>query len=250
MIWQGEVVTDHPVEGFHIYQEILSLNHIPYAPEAHLALLKSSSEALFGNSTTLTSSDIRRHIATLLAKNKPSRRGSVRIVLTLDAQGRYSLRNDDASIYDSYVVRSLHPKATYVDIETPQPLHPSSAMAHTHELAEIMARGKGFDKAVICRGERIVADIARPLIALGGRTLLTHPSTRESVEGRRLIEAAQSRGYTIRTREVTKADLAKAEEVMILDWQGVQPLASLEQRAYLQIAIEQLIKEVVNRLKP
>jgi hypothetical protein len=44
--------------------------------------------------------------------------------------------------------------------------------------------------------------------------------------------------------------LAKAEEVMILDWQGALPLARLEQRVYTHISIERIMIEVEKRLKP
>lgn len=250
MIWQGEVVKEHPAEGVYLSQEMLSLNHVLYAAEAHLALLNRSAEALFGIVLPLSASELRQMVATLLQHNNPSRRGSVRITLTLNANAEYSIRNNEASIYDGYVMRSLHPKATYIEIATPIPQHPSSAMAHTRDLADALARCRGFEKGVIAKGENIVADIARPLIALGGRTLLTHPSTCESVEGARIIAAAEALGYTIRTREVTKADLAKAEEVMILDWQGALSLARLEQRAYSHISVERIMGEVEKRLKP
>ena len=250
MIWQGEVVKEHPAEGLYLSQEMLSLGHVLYNAERHIALLNRSAEALYGKRLPLSADQLRKQTATLLQRNNPSRRGSVRITLTLNASGEYGIRNDEASIYDGFVMRSLSPKATYIEIAAPMPQHPTSAMAHTRELADALSRGKGCDKGIIASGESIVADIARPLVALGGRTLLTHPSTCESVEGRRIIEATEALGYTIRTREVTRADLAKAEEVMILDWQGALPLARLEQRVYTHISIERIMIEVEKRLKP
>lgn len=250
MIWQGEVVKEHPAEGLYLSQEMLSLGHVLYNAERHIALLNRSAEVLFGTELQLSASELRQMVATLLQHNNPSRRGSVRITLTLNANAEYSIRNDEASIYDGFVMRSLSPKATYIEIAAPMPQHPTSAMAHTRELADALSRGKGCDKGIIALGESIVADIARPLVALGGRTLLTHPSTCESVEGSRIVAAAEALGYTIRTREVTRADLAKAEEVMILDWQGALPLARLEQRVYTHISIERIMIEVEKRLKP
>jgi branched-subunit amino acid aminotransferase/4-amino-4-deoxychorismate lyase len=250
MIWQGEVVKEHPAEGLYLSQEMLSLGHVLYNAERHIALLNRSAEALYGKRLPLSADQLRKQTATLLQRNNPSRRGSVRITLTLNASGEYGIRNDEASIYDGFVMRSLSPKATYIEIAAPMPQHPTSAMAHTRELADALARCRGFEKGVIAKGENIVADIARPLVALGGRTLLTHPSTCESVEGSRIVAAAEALGYTIRKREVTRADLAKAEEVMILDWQGALPLARLEQRVYTHISIERIMIEVEKRLKP
>ena len=157
MIWQGEVVKEHPAEGLYLSQEMLSLGHVLYNAERHIALLNRSAEALYGKRLPLSADQLQKQTTTLLQRNNPSRRGSVRITLTLNASGEYGIRNDEASIYDGFVMRSLSPKATYIEIAAPMPQHPTSAMAHTRELADALARCRGFEKGVIAKGENIVA---------------------------------------------------------------------------------------------
>lgn len=248
-IVSGEITTDYPTEGFYIYQDIHTVGYRALDADKHLAILNSSAEALFGKRLLLDAKELERQIARLLEANKPSRIGSVKVRLTSNANGGYTLRNSEATIYDGYTMRSLRPTATYIEMTTPDSSHSTSAMEQCRELAEAMARRAGCDKGVICNAERIVADVAYPLVALGGKTLLTHPTTLLTVEGERIAVAAEKRGYKVRTREVTKADLKRAEEVFLLDWQGTLPLGRLSDRIYTNIAIESLTREVTKELK-
>lgn len=243
MIVDGRMTWEHPVDGPYIYQEMHFFDGRLRGAQAHIDILNRSSEALFGLQLKLSDTHLQSAALSLITKNHLTGKGSIKVTLSIDNTGEYSLVCGSPTIYNGYAMRSIRPKACYIELATPSPLHPTSAMEQTILLADAMARSRDIQRAIIINSEGIIApNTIHPLLAIGGRTILTHPSTRESQIGALVLQVAEQGGYTIRTRDVRIADLAKAEELMIADWSGLTAIASLANRAYNYIAIEHLAK--------
>lgn len=245
MIEQGVTKMWHHVEGPYLYQDIHTIHHKARSAEQHLNAINCAAEQLFGERISLTATELEQQITKLLEHNCIWPNGSTKVTLKLNAVGEYFIESGEPTIYAGYALRSIQPKACYVTIDAPYPTLPSSAMEQTRRLADVRAQQQGYDRAIICNTEKVVAaDATRPMILCGGRTLLMHPSTKATVEGSRVIEVAAKLGYSIRLREVRVEDLAKAEEVMLLDWLGVTSLSYIGKRPYTWFVAEHFAQEM------
>lgn len=245
MIEQGVMKMWHHVEGPYLYQDIHTLHHKARSAEQHLKAINCAAEQLFGEQLALTAAELEQQITNLLEQNGIWPNGSTKVTLKLNAVGEYFIESGEPTIYAGYALRSIQPKACYITIDAPYPTLPSSAMEQTRQLADARAQQLCYDRAIICNAEKaITADVTRPMILCGGRTLLMHPSTKATVEGSRVVEVATKLGYSIRLREVTMEDLAKAEEVMLLDWLGITSLSYIGERPYTWFVAEHFAQEM------
>lgn len=243
MIVDGRMTQEHPADGPYIYQQMHFFDGKLRGAKAHIEIINRSAEALFGQRLQLSAQELESITLSLIKENNLLGKGSIKVTLRLDNTAEYSLVCSSPTIYNGYAMRSIRPKACYIELTSPTPLHPTSAMEHTMMLAEAMAHQKDIQRAILTDSEGIIIpDAIHPLIAIGGRTILTYRSTQETQIGAMVLEIAQKNGYTIRLRDMRKADLAKAEELMIADWGGITAIASLAGRAYNYIAAEHIAK--------
>lgn len=245
MIEQGVMKLWHHVEGPYLYQEIHTLHHKARSVEQHLRVINGAAEQLFGERIPISASELEQQITKLLEQNNIWPNGSTKVTLKLNAVGEYFIQCDEPSIYAGYSLRSIRPKACLLTMDAPHPTIPSSAMEQTRLLADARAQQLGYDRAILCNAEKgITADATRPMILCGGHTLLMHPSTKATVEAERVIEVAVKLGYKVRLREFSAEHIAKAEEVMLLDWLGITSLSYIGQRPYASFVAEHFAQEM------
>ncbi len=244
MILNGELVAERPHPSAYIYQNIHTLNHKAYFVAQHLDYLNRSAKELFGTTLPLSARQLEVQISQLLSANRLTRNATIKVELALDVSGDYTLRCDEPTIYAGYVMRSLRPTAVCVPANMPLSPHSTSATIATRLFADAIARTKGYHIAIIAeRDGGIAMEPCSPLFIIKGYTMHTAEGCR-SVEVELAERAATLSGLQVEHHRLMIADLADADEVIMVDWQGVSAISEFAKRPYMDILAHNIAKEL------
>lgn len=244
MILNGELTEWQHLGGTYVYQHIHTLDYAPYHLSQHLRIIEQASNLLFDEPTKYDECEIRECIKMLLAQAHLSRKVSICITMKLYTSGDTTIEYDVPSIYSGYVLRSLRAEATCLRMDIPLEAYPTSAAEASSELAEAIARARGYHTAIVVDGnDNIRCSSSAPIAVVNGKTLLISDSTGLSVERNILEQATRKAGYTIEYRTLKRADLATADEVLRMNWQGLTAMQTVNGKPYMDIIAERIAKE-------
>ena len=141
-------------------------------------------------------------------------------------------------------MRSLRPEAITLPIQLPMADYPTSASIATRQLADAVARRRGYHTALLVRGEELESEPTRPLAIVAGTTVIMAEC--DSLETNLLERAARKAGLPVEKRRLRRSDLTSADEVLQLSWQGITAMAHVDGRAYMAIIGERIAQELEN----
>ena len=244
MILDGELLSQQHLEGAYIYQNIHTLDYKPRHVECHAKVLQSLSEELFGIESSLSTELIAEQIMRLLMHERPSRQRSIRAVVKQYVSGNYTIECDTPSLYQGYALRSLRPEIATMRITLPLDIYPTSAAIATRQVADSIARSRDFHAALLMGDdEQIYCEATSPIALVRERRLLLSPMP-YSVEQRLLVQAAKKIGMEVEKRPIRREDVAQADEVLTVDWQGVSAAQYVDGKRYMAIIAERLAREI------
>ena len=243
MILNGKLLQWQHVEGAYVYQHIHTLDYTPYNLPQHIKIISQASEALFEEQFEYSEQEVAKQIATLLGAARLSRKVSICITLKQYASGDVTIEYDEPSIYSGYVIRSLRPEATCLRMQIPLESYPTSASVEACNLAEAIAQGRGYHTAIIIDADDTIrCDTSHP-IALVKEMTLYIANTSLSVERDMLEQATRKSGYKVEYRTLKRTDLATADEVLVMNWQGITAMQQVNGKPYMSIIAENIAKE-------
>lgn len=246
MILNGELIPKQEITGAYIYQYIHTVGYAARNLAQHLKIIDQTSQALFGEPFTPTKKEIEHNISTLLERARLSRKVSIRVTLKLFASGDVVLEYDEPSIYSGYVMRSLRPKAICLRINPPLEAYPTSAAEATFDVAESIARAKNYHTAIMVDANNIIRnDSSHPIAIVRGKTLILPATTILSVERNMLEQGTRKAGYEVEYASLRQADLASADEVIVMDWQGITAMEQVNGKPYMSILAERIANELM-----
>ena len=244
MILNGELLQWQHVEGSYVYQHIHTLDYAPYNLPQHIKIISQASEALFEEQFEYSEQEVAKQIATLLGAARLSRKVSICITLKQYASGDVTVEYDEPSIYSGYVMRSLRPEATCLRMQIPLESYPTSASVEACNLAEAIAQGRGYHTAIIIDADDTIrCDTSHP-IALVKEMTLYIANTSLSVERDMLEQATRKAGYKVEYRTLKRADLATADEVLVMNWQGITAMQQVNGKPYMSIIAENIARNL------
>lgn len=245
MILNGELTPKQEIAGAYIYQYIHTVGYTARNLTQHLEIIDQTSRALFGEPFKIGKREIEQHISTLLGSGHLSRKVSIRVTLKLYASGDLSLEYDEPSFYNGYVMRSLRPKAICLRINPPLEAYPTSAAQATYGVAETIARTKDYHTAIMIDSENIIRnDSSHPIAIVKGKTLILPATTILSVERTLLERATRKAGYAVEYKALQQADLTSADEILVMDWQGITAMEMVNGKPYMSILAERIAEEL------
>ena len=244
MILNGELLQWQHVEGAYVYQHIHTLDYTPYNLPQHIKIISQASEALFEEQFEYSEQEVAKQIATLLGAARLSRKVSICITLKQYASGDVTIEYDEPSIYSGYVMRSLRPEATCLRMQIPLESYPTSASVEACNLAEAIAQGRGYHTAIIIDADDTIrCDTSHP-IALVKEMTLYIANTSLSVERDMLEQATRKSGYKVEYRTLKRTDLATADEVLVMNWQGITAMQQVNGKPYMSIIAENIARNL------
>ena len=244
MILNGELLAWQHVEGAYVYQHIHTLDYTPYNLPQHIKIISQASEALFEEQFEYNEKEVAKQITTLLGAARLSRKVSICITLKQYASGDVTIEYDEPSIYSGYVLRSLRPEATCLRMQIPLESYPTSASVEACNLAEAIAQGRGYHTAIIIDADDTIrCDTSHP-IALVKEMTLYIANTSLSVDRDMLEQATRKAGYKVEYRTLKRADLATADEVLVMNWQGITAMQQVNGKPYMSIIAENIARNL------
>lgn len=245
MILNGELIPKQEIAGAYIYQYIHTVGYSARNLTQHIGIINQSSQALFGEPFNIDKREIEQDISTLLGSAHLSRKVSIRVTLKLYATGDVVLEYDEPSFYSGYVMRSLRPKAVCLRINPPLEAYPTSAAEATYGVAEAIARAKDYHTAIMIDSENLIRnDSSHPIAIVKGKTVILPATTILSVERTMLERATCKAGYAVQYDNLCQTDLAAADEVIVMDWQGITAIEQINNKPYMAILAEQIASEL------
>lgn len=245
MILNGELTPWQSMEGAYVYQHIHTLDYAPYNLLQHIKIIDQASQALFELPIGYGEEEIRGQITMLLSKARLSRKVSICVTIKQYASEDVTIEYDSPSIYSGYVMRSLHPEATCLRMQIPLDGYPTSAAVAANEMAEAIARGRGYHTAIIVDADDVIRCVtSHPVALVREKTLFISDLTTPSVERHILEQATRKAGYKVEYRTLKRADLATADEVLTMNWQGITTMQTVNGKPYMAIIAENIAKEL------
>ena len=227
----GKYNTD--IRPLYIYQRMRTKgNKIIYLPD-HLKLINYGYEVLYGAPTPLTIEQIQRDCHTLLKQGGYSENATHIVELRYDSCDNYSLRVVETSLYKSFSVRAVRPKAHLCNIANLELNLPTSIAITANEMFCNMARRYNCDIPLCIDECGMVASIdgASPIIVKGKEIIFSR--TVESVELDMVIQAmAEQNKYQITTSQIALEELINADELLYIDYRGVTAVGSFSESTY------------------
>lgn len=241
MLFNGELRPAAPQRGPYVFQNVHTLGGECRRLQRHVEVLTAAAEQLFGIDLDLAAREAGQQARRLAEACRLTRNVTVRLIVKAYPSGDVSMEYDEPSIYRGYVLRSLRPDTVCVNMAPPLWPFPTSAAVETRALADATARARGFHTAVLTDAEgNLVSESARPIFVVRGYTLLTPPCAAMSVERETAELAAREASLAVVSRPLTRDDLASADEVLTVNYQGVTSIARIDGKPYMSIIAEKL----------
>ena len=244
MILDGELLAWQHLDGAYIYQNIHTLDYKPRHAKRHTEILRSLSQDLFGVEFSLSAEELESQIKLLLEQTRPSRQRSIRAVVKQYASGSYTIECDAPSLYRGYTLRSLRPEAATMRVTMPLDLYPTSAAVSTRDIADSIARSRDFHTAILIDEDgKIRSEASAPIALVRGRCLTIAP-VHASVEHEIIELAAKRANISVEQRTFRHEDMMLSDEVIIISWQGITAMQSVDNKTFMSIVAEHLAREM------
>lgn len=244
MILNGELLSWQHLDGAYIYQNIHTLDYAPRHVKRHAEMLRTLSQELFGVECSLSAEGLESQIRQLLEHVRPSRQRSIRVVAKQYSSGDYSIECDEPSLYRGYTLRSLRPEAATLRVAMPLDIYPTSAAIATRCVADSIARSRDFHQAILLGEDReILSEASAPIALVRGRTLTIAPAP-YSVEREIVEQAAARANIAVERKAFTHEEMMLADEVIVISWQGITAMQSVDNRTFMSIIAEHLAREM------
>lgn len=245
IILNGELRQQSAPAEPYIYQHLHTLDYRARHLEHHIDLLNHTAAALYCKSSTLSQGEIERDIELLLGTMRLSRKVSIKLTLKYYATDDYTIEYDEPSIYSGYVLRSLRYEAMLLRGNIPFAELPTSAGRHTRQMAEEIARAKQRHTAILVDAQgNVVCESTHPILIVKGYNIIISTPVERSVEAMIAQRAANRCKYSVEMRRLTTQDIASADEVLIISWQGITAIQSIGERQYMNIVAQHLADEM------
>lgn len=255
--------------GVYLYQTVHVLDGVCLHLAAHVALLDGWARTLFGHGFRPDEAELARQIVTLARQMSPAPcRTSqfVRIVVPaaseagtgfgtgvadngaggMVAEGRTVAGSDTVgqpcrlefaavSLYRGYDLRTLRPDAVSLQYDLPAGDAPTSAREAVGQLVRTQVRLHGATSVVRCGSDGIAYTVDdAPLLAVRGRRVFISPAE-ASVERGLALRAVVGAGLEMVEAPVERAELARFDELLYVDYRGVTALAHCDGHPYMDI---------------
>lgn len=244
MIQDGELLLWQHLDGAYIYQNIHTLDYVPRHVKRHAEILHSLSQELFGCEFSPSAQLLESQIRQLLEHLRPSRQRSIKVCVRQYASGSYTIVCDEPSLYQGYTLRSLRPEAATMRVTMPLDIYPTSAAIATCEVAESIARSRDFHTALLLGHDgHILCQATAPIAIVRERTLTIAPAP-YSVEREIAEQAAARARLSVEKRAFTHEEMMLADEVLIISWQGITAMQSVDNKTFMSIVAEHLAREM------
>lgn len=244
MIIDGALHQRQHLDGAYIYQNIHTLEWTPRHTERHVEILRTLALELFGIECDFSAGQIAEQIALLLETERPSRQRSIRVEIRQYASGSYTIECDAPSLYRGYALRSLRPEAATIRIAVPLEAFPTSAAVATCEVADSIARSRDFHTAILMDDSgTICSPASQPIAIVHERRLLLAPAP-YSIESEIVERAARKAQIEVERRAISHRDVAQADEVLSISWQGITAMQKVDNKTYMSIVAERLASEM------
>jgi len=245
MLFNGGLRPLAPQAGPYVFQNVHTLGGECRRMRRHIEVLAAAAEQMFGVDPDLDAAEAGRAARRLAEACRLTRNMTVRLVVKVYPSGDVTMEYDEPSIYRGYVLRSLRPEAVCVNMTPPLWQFPTSAAAETRALADATAVARGFHTAVLTDAAGIlVSECVQPIFVVRGYTLFTPPSAFPSVERETAEQAARDASFSVVCRQLARDDLASADEVLTVNYQGVTSLARIGRRIYMSVIAEKLAERM------
>lgn len=244
MILNGELLSWQHLDGAYIYQNIHTLNYVPRHVKRHADTLRTLSQELFGVEFSPTDQQLENQLRQLLEHLRPSRQRSIRAVIKQYSSGSYTIECDEPSLYRGYTLRSIRPEAATLRVTMPLDIYPTSAAIATREVANSIARSRDFHAAVLLNEDgEILSEASAPIALVRGRSLIIAPAP-YSVEREIVEQAAAKANIGIERRAFKHEEMMQADEVIVISWQGITAMQSVDNKTFMSIIAEHLAHEM------
>ncbi len=245
MLLNGEPTLLAPRCEPYVFQNVHTLGGECRRMRRHVEVLASAAEQLFGVDLDLDAREAERAARLLAEACRLTRNVTVRLIMKVYPSGDVAMEYDEPSIYRGYVLRSLRPEAVCVNMAPPLWQFPTSVAAETRALADATARARGFHTALLTDAAgNLVSESAQPIFVVRGYTLFTPPATFPSAEREAAERAARAASFEVVRRQLTRDDLASADEVLTVNYQGVASISRIGRKPYMSIIAEKLAESM------
>ena len=241
MVINGELAMWQPATLPYVFQDLHTLGYRARYAAQHIEFLNIAADKLFNNRLQQSARTIELQITQLLEKNHTARNATTGVRLSLDAEGNYRIESFGASIYSGYALRSLHPSVLYITSDMPWPSFPTSALLQGRELADAIAQQRDAHEALLINSEgHVLSDAVRPLIMISEYKATFSPTTQHSVESVISVAACRHIGLKVEFAHFGVDEIAKADELMYVTYQGITSIAKVGRRNLMHILSERI----------
>lgn len=232
----------------YIYAAVNTVAHEPLYLSRHISLAVESYEKLYGRRIKYDIGDMRGQIRRLLSENNMPRLGNI-VNIYFIPPAHPETENPEiliswyrSTIYSGYELLSLRAKAVLTNYEIPFSGHRTAISLTTSDYMQQFAERSGNHIALhLNRAERLVSCGDFPVFIVNNGTVFTSPAP-DCVERYLMNRACQLAGINMEEREITSAELVKADEIMVFNHTGIQSVLSLGDRYFYNITALRLEK--------
>ena len=245
IIINSELRQQAPPSEPYIYQHLHSLDYVARHLEHHIAILNHTAIALYGKSSRLSKKQLERDIELLLGSLRLSRKVSIKLTMKYYASGDYTIEYDEPSIYSGYALRSLRYEAMLLRGNIPFAEMATSASRHTRQMAEEIAHAKQRHTAILVDAQGdVVCESTHPILIVKGNNIIISTPVERSVEAMIADRAAKRCRYGVEIGRITTQDIASADEILLISWQGITSIQNIGERQYMNIVANHLAQEM------
>lgn len=227
-----------------LFQQIHVAHGRPRLVAEHVALLERAARRLFGLQARLSAADLEREIVAFVARKRLPDAVSSFVRLELTEEGQARLSEGGISHYAGYAVRSIRPQTFSLVYELPLEEWTSVAAEAVHGLMRSYAHSRGMDGVVqVDRMDRCLALDGAQLFAFREGVLLcaVEPQT---VEAKLLALAADRLHIALEVGALSRAELARCDELFAVDVQGITSVARCDRYSFMSLRVERLAEEM------
>lgn len=218
-----------------VYQYIRTEGYRSPHLAQYIELADAISWQVLHEPSCLIASDLATGIERLLVHEGYSADKDNVVMLRCYGEGRFSIFCRGTSLYKGLDVRAYRPKAITVEVGGLYAGLPTSVAFAEAKLLEdyLRTEGAGAYVAVDARDRVVSVDGATPFLVRQGRIAVSRRSW--SVEAQIVMQALERAGREVEVREIMVDELAGADEVWGVGYEGITSLMECDGRVYSDI---------------
>lgn len=218
-----------------VYQYICTEGYRSPHLSQYIELADAISWQVLHEPSGLIATELATGIERLLAHEGYSAGQNNVVMLRCYGEGWYSISCIGTSLYKGLDLRAYRPNAITVEVGGLYAGLPTSAAFAESKLLEEYVRneGAGAYVAVDARDRVVSVDGATPFLVRQGRIAVSRRSW--SVEAQIVMQALERAGREVEVREIMVDELAEADEVWGVGYEGITSLMECDGRVYSDI---------------